>query len=62
MRVQQTRREFLRQAINLTSVTLLSKSVFSANERVGVAVIGCGGMGNAHINPLLALKQKRRTR
>lgn len=58
MRVQQTRREFLWQAINLTSVTLLSKSVFGANERIGVAVIGCGGMGNAHINTLLALKQK----
>ncbi len=58
MRVQQTRREFLRQAINLTSVTLLSKSVFGANERIGVAVIGCGGIGNAHIGTLLALKQK----
>ncbi|MDW8030124.1 MAG: Gfo/Idh/MocA family oxidoreductase, partial [Armatimonadota bacterium] len=54
----QTRREFLKQAVALTSVTILSKSVFGVNEKIGVAVIGCGGMGFAHINTLLALKQK----
>jgi len=54
----QTRREFLKQAATLASVTILSKSVFGANERIGVAVVGCGGMGFAHINTLLSLKQK----
>jgi len=39
----QTRREFLKQAATLASVTILSKSVFGANERVGVAVAGCSG-------------------
>ena len=54
----QTRREFLKQAATLASVAILSKSVFGANERIGVAVVGCGGMGNAHINTLLSLSQK----
>ncbi len=54
----QTRRDFLKQAATLASVTILSKSVFGANERIGVAVVGCGGMGFAHINTLLSLKQK----
>ena len=54
----QTRREFLRQAATLASVTILSKSVFGANEKVNVAVVGCGGMGFGHINTLLSLKQK----
>ena len=57
----QTRREFLKQAATLASVTILSKSVFGANERIGVAVVGCGGMGFAHINTLLSLKQKGET-
>jgi len=39
----QTRREFLKQAATLASVTILSRSVFGANERVSVAVLGCGG-------------------
>ncbi|MGQ9729235.1 MAG: Gfo/Idh/MocA family protein [Candidatus Fervidibacter sp.] len=55
---KQTRREFLKRAATLASVTILSKSVMGANERIGIAVIGCGGMGNGHINTLLALKQK----
>jgi siroheme synthase (precorrin-2 oxidase/ferrochelatase) len=54
----QTRREFLKQAATLASVTILSRSVFGANERIGVAVVGCGGMGNAHISTLLSLKQQ----
>ncbi|MFN3420562.1 MAG: Gfo/Idh/MocA family protein, partial [Armatimonadota bacterium] len=54
----QTRREFLKQVATLNSVTVLSKSVFGANEKINVAVIGCGGMGFAHINTLLALKQR----
>lgn len=55
---QQTRRNFLKQATALTAATVLSKSVFGANERIGVGVIGCGGMGNAHLSTLLRLKQQ----
>ncbi|GBC98354.1 Inositol 2-dehydrogenase [bacterium HR17] len=55
---KQTRRAFLQQTMALASVSVLSRSVRGANERIGVAVIGCGGMGNAHINTLLALKEK----
>jgi len=28
-----------------------------ANDRIGVGVIGCGGMGNAHLNALMNLKK-----
>lgn len=42
---RQTRREFLRHATSLASVTVLSKLVFGANERIGIGLIGCGGRG-----------------
>ncbi|MCL6518872.1 MAG: Gfo/Idh/MocA family oxidoreductase [Armatimonadetes bacterium] len=60
-----SRREFLKQSAVVGGIALLggnlsalganSKST-SPNERINVGVIGCGGMGNAHINALLALK------
>ena len=40
------RREFLERAVQTTALTALSAGrVLGANERIGVAVIGCGGRG-----------------
>lgn len=63
------RREFLeRSVVTLGGMAWLSytlakeaqaqqRSPIGANERIGVGVIGCGGMGNAHISALLNLKR-----
>ena len=32
--------------------------IVGANERLGIGVIGCGGMANAHMNRLLKLREK----
>jgi predicted dehydrogenase len=55
--MERTRRQFLREAIALTSTMFLGKSVFGANEKIGVGVIGCGGMGGAHMSTIRRLKE-----
>lgn len=63
---QISRREFIRQSAAVGGVTLLGSSLSafeannksaSPNERINVGVIGCGGMGNAHISALQNLKE-----
>ncbi len=55
------RREFLKQTA-VTGTALLSSApslwAQGANERVNVGVIGCGGMGGAHIGTLMHLKEQ----
>ena len=55
-----TRREFLRQsAVAAGGVALLGSGVLAAEDapaKINIAVIGCGGMGNAHISALTNLK------
>ncbi len=63
---QISRRKFIKKsagaglAAGLGSMIPFSASSYSriwgANERVNMGVIGCGGMGNAHINALLNMK------
>jgi predicted dehydrogenase len=60
---RQTRREFLDLVRRGTAATVLSmvgsratKAFALANDRIAVAVIGCGGMGNHHLDGLLARK------
>ncbi len=56
-----TRRTFLKGSAAVAGgVALLGADTLAAetspNERIRIATIGCGGMGNAHISALLALK------
>jgi predicted dehydrogenase len=56
--MERSRRDFLRDAAALASVTILAKSVFGANDRIGVGVVGCGGMGGAHIGTVRRMKEQ----
>lgn len=62
-----TRREFLeKSAVAAGGIALLGASVAApassqtagkeANDRIGIGIIGCGGMGNAHMGALMNLK------
>jgi len=63
-----TRRGFLKKsAVTTGGIVLLSSNVpisaadsnvvrAGANDRIGVGLIGCGGMGNAHLSALINLK------
>ncbi len=62
-----SRRKFIRNSAGL-GITAGVESVFpstaksysriiKANERINMGVIGCGGMANAHMNALLAMKE-----
>lgn len=64
---ESSRREFLRQAMGLlagvatasaSSQGFLIGRAQGANERIGVGVIGCGGMGSGHIGTLLRLRER----
>jgi predicted dehydrogenase len=54
-----SRRRFLKEGVlGVTAASLLPRSKLhaaGANERVRIAVIGCGGQGNAHIRSLKTL-------
>ncbi len=60
------RRDFLKRTAAVAGAGLVTANsrrraraqAPSANERIHVGVIGCGGMGNAHINTLLKLKEE----
>ncbi len=63
-----SRRHFVRNLASVTagitalgsSSNLLAKSysqIIGANERIRVGIIGCGGMANAHMDALLAMKE-----
>jgi predicted dehydrogenase len=56
--MERSRRDFLRDAAALASVTILAKSVFGANDSLGVGVVGCGGMGGAHIGTVRRMKEQ----
>jgi len=56
--MERSRRDFLRDAAALASVTILAKSVFGANDRIGVGVVGCGGMGGAHIGTVRRMREQ----
>jgi predicted dehydrogenase len=56
--MERSRRDFLRDAAALASVTILAKSDFGANDRIGVGVVGCGGMGGAHIGTVRRMKEQ----
>ncbi len=53
--MQQSRREFLKtSAVSAGIFTAASRArVLGANDRLNVGLIGCGGMGNSHLNDLL---------
>nr|HPK00612.1 Gfo/Idh/MocA family oxidoreductase [Candidatus Hydrogenedentota bacterium] len=52
-----TRRDFLKAAGTAAAATAWSARSYSqiqgANDRMGVAIIGCGNMGGAHLRTLL---------
>ena len=64
-----TRRKFLaKSAVAAGGIVLLGANVPApasgqsaarkgANDRIGVGLIGCGGMGNAHLDALTSLKE-----
>jgi len=56
------RRAFLQTTGTLAAVASWTASsyarVIGANDRIGVGLIGAGGMGNAHLDALVALKEK----
>ncbi|MCS7224970.1 MAG: Gfo/Idh/MocA family oxidoreductase [Armatimonadetes bacterium] len=49
------RRDLLKIGAGALLFPLFRRSVLGANETVGVGVIGCGGMGQAHIGTLMEL-------
>lgn len=58
------RRDFLRNSAAAGAVLSLSAasyaSVAGANEKIGIAILGCGGRAQAHINTLLKLRKEGR--
>ena len=57
-----TRRQFIHRASTTTAAVtasgVLTKSVWGANERLGVGFIGCGGRSNAHLKAVHYLKSQ----
>jgi predicted dehydrogenase len=58
-----SRRDFLKTSATLAAGATLVASATraraqSANERINIATIGCGGMGNAHLSTLLPLRDQ----
>ncbi|GAB4119134.1 MAG: Gfo/Idh/MocA family oxidoreductase [Acidobacteriota bacterium] len=53
--MQQTRRDFLKtSAVSAGILSAASRTrILGANDRLNVGLIGCGGMGNSHLNDLL---------
>jgi predicted dehydrogenase len=53
--MRQTRRDFLKtSAVSAGILSAASRArVLGANDRLNVGLIGCGGMGNSHLNDLL---------
>lgn len=60
---QPNRRDFLRQSVTVAGTGAVTAAVArraraSANERIQVGAIGCGGMGNHHLGQLAKLKEE----
>lgn len=66
-----SRRDFIKHTAILTTGAVFTNAVknraigapaqgpiIGANERINIGIIGCGGMGNAHIRTLLRLKER----
>lgn len=53
--MRQSRREFLKtSAVSATVFAAASRArIVGANDRLHIGLIGCGGMGNSHLNDLL---------
>ncbi len=53
--MRQTRRDFLKtSAVSAGILSAASRArILGANDRLNVGLIGCGGMGNSHLNDLL---------
>lgn len=53
--MRQTRRDFLKtSAVSAGILSAASRTrILGANDRLNVGLIGCGGMGNSHLNDLL---------
>jgi predicted dehydrogenase len=54
-KMRQTRRDFLKtSAVSAGILSAASRArILGANDRLNVGLIGCGGMGNSHLNDLL---------
>lgn len=57
-----TRRRFIKSSVALSTAGFLPASswarILGANERVNIAVIGCGGMGSSHLGDLMGRRER----
>ena len=57
-----TRRRFIQSSAALSAAYFMPAAswarVHRANERINLAVIGCGGMGSSHLNDLMGRRER----
>src|SRR5262245_23968249 len=58
MSKSESRRAFCKTAVAALATAASARHVLGANARIGMAVIGCGGMGTGHLSALLKRAEK----